>query len=176
MSSHQKVFLQCSHPLCSDCFAKMRDQHRIIICPVCRHSPVLRARVLVWLEAEQHILLVQDFTHRWLLPGGGIAEKDVTPVVAAQRELWEETGLYAHTADMELIETTNAQAYFSWRLKNHPLRSNWDTIQSHFENRFDMREIKGFWVGDWRFAAQWTELDDTTRVVIQTCAAKNHWF
>ncbi|MFT7654393.1 MAG: 8-oxo-dGTP diphosphatase [Limisphaerales bacterium] len=53
-------------------------------------------RALVVSEAEKELLLIRLFVpdtgkHIWLTPGGGI-EAGELPVIALQREVWEETG------------------------------------------------------------------------------------
>lgn len=51
-----------------------------------------RARMLVWNE-QKELLLVKGYVGEgWTLPGGGI-EKDETPLHGAIRELYEETGV-----------------------------------------------------------------------------------
>lgn len=64
-------------------------------CPVDPAWPSVRLRSAVYIEHGSHVLLVHDPVYRggcWILPGGGV-EFDETTVQAAEREVFEETGL-----------------------------------------------------------------------------------
>jgi 8-oxo-dGTP diphosphatase len=63
-----------------------------------------RQRATAIIELPQGILLVGMRNTDYLLPGGGV-ETGETPLVAAVREVQEETGLLAHRA-LFLFETT----------------------------------------------------------------------
>ena len=70
-----------------------------------------RARIIVCNE-ENEVLLLQNWigVPGWGLPGGGI-KKVEEPQHAAQRELYEETGIMADSERMVYIATLQASGY-----------------------------------------------------------------
>jgi len=52
----------------------------------------MKIRATVICEQDRHILLVRKLKCRWTLPGGKV-ERGESHAAAAERELWEETGL-----------------------------------------------------------------------------------
>ena len=193
---HQAAFLQCAHAVCTECFAELRSRQRRFPCPVCRDLPspslrpargITRARVIVCIEDHWHILLIRDFSQRWVLPGGHIEDADRVFVrssqtgsvvwpsqVAARRELFEETGLYANVTDLHHIADVDGQAYFKWVITGW--RGEWEQILRRFHCRRDTHESKDLWVGEWRWAANWSGLRDSTSYVIQLCASSCGWW
>jgi 8-oxo-dGTP pyrophosphatase MutT (NUDIX family) len=72
-----------------------------------------RARVLVWNE-DNELLLVRNWagTQQWGLPGGGIEGKE-RPVNAAKRELYEEIGVGMPLENFIHVATLHQQ-YEAW--------------------------------------------------------------
>lgn len=70
---------------------------------------VPRARVLVWNEHNE-LLLVRNWGGRrqWSLPGGGVKRSE-QHIEAARRELYEEIGLDIPLAEFTYVTTLNAQ-------------------------------------------------------------------
>ena len=188
------AFLQCGHAMCETCFQilihREQAQHgrrrKFIACPHCRHLPASRARVLVCLqEPWEHgwkVILIRNSKDEWVLPGGAIKDKDWAASmedrnaslsalqIAAQRELHEETGLWAETADLEHIEDMEGQAYFSWRLMVHPDgQSRWHEISGCF--------LQGciWWLGSWHHAATYPGVTTESVHIIHKCAVKYGW-
>ncbi|MDB5168503.1 MAG: ADP-ribose pyrophosphatase [Candidatus Saccharibacteria bacterium] len=75
------------------------------------HTP--RARVLVWNENNE-LLLVRNWagTQQWGLPGGGVEGKE-SPINAAKRELYEEIGVKMPFTDFLHVATLHQQ-YEAW--------------------------------------------------------------
>lgn len=61
-----------------------------------------RARILVWNEKNELLLVRGMIGPKWSLPGGGI-EKGETPEHAVIRELYEETGIKIDGKTMQLV-------------------------------------------------------------------------
>ena len=143
--------------------------------------------MVVCIEEHRRILLIRDFSQRWVLPGGHIEDADRVFVrssqtgsvvwpsqVAARRELFEETGLHANVTDLQHIADVDGQRYFKWVITGP--WGEWEQILRRFHCRRDTHESKDLWVGEWRWAANWSGLRDNTSYVIQLCASSCGWW
>ncbi len=68
-------------------------------------EPQLRERATVVVIRDGKVLLVHGFTPTFAMPGGGI-EPGETPADAAERELFEETGLKATRNEFQFVLET----------------------------------------------------------------------
>ena len=194
--------LACGHVFHNECLDPLIQAapSRRIACPFCGFKPAAtsfytsfslaralldlnRARVLVTFAEERGlILLVQDWRHRWCLPGGKHEQSDGDESLSdalqatAARELLEETGLQVPrdlygNLQLAFVAAEGRQAYYIHSSSNF----DWQQLRACFQSRSDFREIKDVWVGPWRMAAEWLH-HNSARAMIALVASLNGWW
>ena len=82
-------------------------------------AKALRDRATVVVIRDGKVLLVRDSSERfreYMMPGGGI-ENGELPIVAAARELWEQTRLQATRIDYLFTLTTSIHRHVTFRVE-----------------------------------------------------------
>ena len=197
--SHKKEtqHLTCKHAFHKGCLDKLQATlgEGVFPCPTCRTLPlpppdtaraVTRVRVLVLIERTKEVVLVQHHILGWRFPGGAIELHDASFKHAAQRGLFEETGMWAGSNELAYIGELRQQAYFSWVLSDDVLEFagfnsrrrdvDWRFVSYSFAMREDKKEIKDVWKGCWRDAVQWEGVHKGTKEMLQTVTAQKDWW
>lgn len=103
-----------------------------------------RSRIIV-VNEEEKILLVRGMVgSKWTLPGGGI-EKNESPLLAAKRELFEETGIEVDQAIIKKVGTIEGKTSpVNYRAHIFFVRVNKDVLPKHPHNQREIIEIGWF--------------------------------
>ncbi|WP_328995702.1 NUDIX domain-containing protein [Kribbella sp. NBC_01245] len=96
-------------------------------------------RVVLLDDADRLLLFRSDSPRRWYLPGGGL-RPDETYETAAQRELFEETGL----AEVEIGPEV-------WR--GRPWVADWEGVSYQVHQRYHLARLPAFDISTSRFEA-----------------------
>lgn len=102
------------------------------------HVP--RARVLVWNENDE-LLLVRNWSgkQQWGLPGGGV-EKNESSAAAAKRELYEETGIVLPLTDFSYVATV----YYKYEAPIYVVRITSDVLPQKPHNPWEIIAMQWF--------------------------------
>lgn len=102
------------------------------------HVP--RARVLVWSENDE-LLLVRNWGEKqqWGLPGGGV-ERGESPEVAAKRELYEEVGVDIAVETLTYVATIQYQ----YEAVIYATRIAKDVVPSKPHNPWEITDLQWF--------------------------------
>lgn len=97
-----------------------------------------RARVLVWNE-DGELLLVRNWAGRqqWGLPGGGVERKEA-PIDAAKRELSEELGVEVLVDGLEHVATVRYQ-YEAWI---YSVKISKDSLPATLHNPWEITDMQ----------------------------------
>jgi 8-oxo-dGTP pyrophosphatase MutT (NUDIX family) len=172
--------LLCGHRFHDSCLCQYYltiDSRRNMRCFVCRldradmnilaarvvEPAATRARVLVTCDTD--VLLVQEHSRVWNLPGGGLEETDrhqgMEAIEAcARRELLEETGL-----DPRRFEWLGFVERHAVYVANVP-RLSWPIIMDAYRQRRPTTEIRGVWWGALEAALAEPSVDDRTKLAL----------
>lgn len=104
-----------------------------------------RARVLVVNERNQILLLRAYISHgKWTLPGGALGRKE-SAVMAAKRELYEETGIKADVSALTYLATLQKPEYdIPFIAPVYVLNVRSDALPTQRHNPREVQEIHWF--------------------------------
>jgi 8-oxo-dGTP diphosphatase len=102
------------------------------------HVP--RARVLVWNEHDE-LLLVRNWggKQQWGLPGGGV-ERNESPEAAAKRELYEEVGVDVAIGSLTYIATI----HYQYEAVIYATRIRKDAVPAKPHNPWEITDLQWF--------------------------------